>query len=652
MPLFRSLLIANRGEISLRIQRTARRMGLRTVAVYSDADREARHAREADNAARIGGPLPRDSYLNVPAIIAAARRTGADAVHPGYGFLAENAVFAEAVLAAGLVWVGPPPAAIRAMGDKAQAKRLARAAGVPVLPGYDEADQSDTAIANAAVRTGFPLMIKAAAGGGGRGMRLVRALEDFPAALEQARSEAQHAFGDAKVLLEGALLAARHVEIQVFADTHGACIHLGERDCSVQRRHQKLIEESPSPAVDGPLRTRMGAAAISAARAAGYAGAGTVEFLLGDEGQFWFMEMNTRLQVEHAVTEMVTGLDLVEWQLRVAADEPLPARQADIRFSGHAIEARLCAEDPARDFLPQSGRMALWAQADGMRSDHALETGAEISPYYDSMIAKLVAHAATRDAAREQLATALDATVALGVTTNKPLLAAVLRDEVFARRGPTTEFLSRRFVRFAPARADREDFAIAAMLLSSDAARRAAHGEWTSWSNNPARLQRLKLECGGEAMELGIESGHGACVVHAEGEAIGLRIVAADGARARIELRREAEETVSYCARGSAIHLARKGKSLDMENVLHAPAARRAAGAGDGRVLAPMNGRVVAVHAKAGDSVAAGATLVVLEAMKMEHALCAPAASRVKAVHVAAGAQVAPGHLLVELEAP
>ncbi|MGE0874247.1 MAG: biotin carboxylase N-terminal domain-containing protein [Burkholderiales bacterium] len=650
MPAFRSLLIANRGEISLRIQRTARRMGLRTIAVYSDADREARHAREADMAARIGPASPRESYLNIDAIIEAARRSRADAVHPGYGFLAENAAFADAVIGAGLAWVGPPPAAIRAMGNKSQAKRLARAAGVPVLPGYDDPDQSDTAIAEAAVKTGFPLMIKAAAGGGGRGMRLVRTLDEFPAALDQARSEARHAFGDASVLLEGALLAARHVEVQVFADAHGGCVHMGERDCSVQRRHQKLIEETPSPAVDGPLRTRMGAAAVAVARASGYAGAGTVEFLLGDEGQFWFMEMNTRLQVEHAVTEAVTGLDLVEWQLRIAAGEPLPLRQADIRFSGHAIEARLCAEDPALDCLPQSGALALWREPRGIRVDHALESGAEISPYYDSMIAKLVVHAPTRDAAREQLAAALDATVALGIDTNKALLAAVLRDEVFARRGPTTEFLSRRFARVRPVPASADDLAIAAMLVADDAARRAGHGEWSSWSNNPARLQRLKLACNGDAAEIGIETGHGRCVAHVGAEAIGIRIVSVEGARARIELRGLVEESVDFRAEGGTLHLARNGKSLRLANVLHAPAARPEGGTGDGRVLAPMNARVAAVHVAPGQRVEAGAPLVVLEAMKMEHALAAPAAARVKAVHVAAGAQVAPGQLLAELE--
>jgi len=394
----------------------------------------------------------------------------------------------------------------------------------------------------------------------------------------------------------------------------------------------------------------MGAAAVAIARASGYAGAGTVEFLLGDEGQFWFMEMNTRLQVEHAVTEAVTGLDLVEWQLRIAAGEPLPLRQADIRSSGHAIEARLCAEDPALDCLPQSGVLALWRAPGGIRVDHALESGAEVSPYYDSMIAKLVVHASTRDAAREQLAAALDATVALGIATNKALLAAVLRDEVFARRGPTTEFLSRRFARVRPVPAGAEDYAIAAMLIADDAARRGGYGEWASWSNNPARLQRLKLACNDDAAEIGIETGHGRCVAHVGAEAIGVRIVSVEGARARIELRGLVEESVDFRAQGSTLHLARNGKSLRLENVLHAPAARPAAVAGDGRVLAPMNARVAAVHVAPGERVEAGTPLLVLEAMKMEHALAAPAAARVKAVLVAAGAQVAPGQLLAELE--
>jgi len=590
---FKSLLVANRGEIALRVMRTARRMGLRTIAVYSDADRDAPHVRAADEAVRIGGPAPRDSYLNIEAIL----RAGGEAVHPGYGFLSESPAFAEAVLASGRLWVGPPPAAIRAMGDKANAKAIAAKAGVPVLPTYDNDPE-------------FPVMIKALAGGGGRGMRLVRSKAELAAALKSAQSEAEHSFGDGRVLLEKALLRPRHVEVQVFADRHGNCVHLGERDCSVQRRHQKLIEESPSPAVDAKLRAAMGEAAIAAARAVQYVGAGTVEFLLED-GRFWFMEMNTRLQVEHPVTELVTGFDLVEWQLRVADGEPLPARQDEMRFNGHAIEARLCAEDPARDFLPQAGCLALWQPAPGVRTDHALESGIEVPPFYDSMIAKIIAHGATRDEARGRLAQALDATVALGLPTNKAFLAAALRDEVFARGEATTAFLSA-FKAPAIAGEARARLVAAALL-----ARRTDYGEWTAWSNNPARETRFRF--GDTELALSAES-----------------ILASEAPPASV-------------VDGDSAHFVLHGASWSFENTLHAPAARRGGGAGDG-ILAPMNGRVVTVHAKAGDRVEANKVLVVLEAMKMEHQLAAPANARVKAVHVAAGAQVAPGKLLVEFE--
>jgi geranyl-CoA carboxylase alpha subunit len=565
--------------------RTAKRMGLRTIAVYSDADRDAPHVRFADTAVHIGGSLPKDSYLNIDAIL----RAEGDAVHPGYGFLSENADFAEAVQKAGRVWVGPPPSAIRAMGDKANAKAIAAKAGVPVLPSYDEDPE-------------FPVMIKALAGGGGRGIRIVSSPNEFESSLRTAQSEAQHAFGDSRVLLEKALLNPRHVEIQVFADAQGNCIHLGERDCSVQRRHQKLIEESPSPGVTAELRAAMGEAAIKAAKAVGYVGAGTVEFLLED-GRFWFMEMNTRLQVEHPVTEALTGYDLVEWQLRVAAGEPLPAEQKDVRFSGHAIEVRLCAEDPSKDFLPQAGRLALWQPSPKVRVDHALESGTLISPYYDSMIAKLIAHAPTREEARTRLIEALAETVALGLPTNKEFFCAVLQSEEFSKGQADTMFLhNHAFQAQAP------DLVLAANLLAAD------HGEWTGWSNNPAHSARARFD----------------------GEVLAFRVTP--------------KPAPPHVVDGDTLHYAQGGASFTLRNTLYDAPEKKDIAASEGRLLAPMNGRVVSVNAKAGETVGKGKPLVVLEAMKMEHGLSLGFDSRIRNTHIAAGAQVRPGQLLVEFE--
>jgi geranyl-CoA carboxylase alpha subunit len=637
----KSLLIANRGEIARRIMRTAKRMGLRTIAVYSDADRDALHVREADAAVRIGASPPRESYLNIAAIIEAAKRAGADGVHPGYGFLAENADFAQAVIDAGLTWVGPPPSVIRQMGDKAEAKRIARAAGVPTIPGAEPVDQTNAGLMVAAEPIGFPLMIKAAAGGGGRGMRLVQSESELAGALDAARSEAQHAFRDGRLLLERALTNARHIEVQVFADQHGNVIHLGERDCSVQRRHQKLIEESPSPAVDAALREKLGAAAVALAKAVNYVGAGTVEFLLDADKNFYFMEMNTRLQVEHPVTEAITGIDLVEWQLRVARGERFTRQQSDIAFHGHAVEARLCAEDPAQSFLPQAGRLALWQPAEGPRTDHALSSGAEISPFYDSMIAKVIAHGSTRDQARERLADALDHTIALGIPINKAFLAAVLRDEEFSADGATTDFLSRRFANIKGIEPDAATLAIAAALLAAE----AGYGEWNSWSSNPERAMRVRFDESDVALRHFDDAYR---TVTDEPETM-VRILPIEPPRARVTVN-GAEETVTFLIENGTVHLARKGQSHRLIDTTHAPPARRASAATDGRLVAPMNGRVVAVNAKAGDMAQAGHALVVLEAMKMEHALSVPLAARVKAVHVAPGAQVAPGHLLVELE--
>ena len=424
MSRFRTILVANRGEIACRVMRTAKAMGYRAAAIHSEADAEAVHVRLADVATSIGPPEARASYLNIDAIIAAARRLGAEAVHPGYGFLSENADFARACAEAGLVFIGPSPDAIAAMGNKAEAKRRMAEADVPCLPGYQGSDQSERRLIEEAERIGFPVMVKAAAGGGGRGMRLVSSRSALTGAIAGARAEAESAFGSGELFLEKVLADARHVEIQVLADAHGNVIHLGERDCSVQRRHQKVVEEAPSPAVSEELRARMGAAAVAAASAIGYVNAGTVEFLLAGDGAFYFLEMNTRLQVEHPVTEMVTGLDLVELQIRIARGEPLPIGQADVRCNGHAIEARLYAEAPHKGFLPQSGRLVAWRPpaGAGIRVDHGLREGQDIGPYYDPLLAKVIAHGRDRDEARRRLIEALEETVALGPATNRGFL--------------------------------------------------------------------------------------------------------------------------------------------------------------------------------------------------------------------------------------
>ncbi len=444
---FSKILVANRGEIAWRIMRTAKAMGYRTVAVYSDADKDAPHVAFADEAVRIGPPLVGESYLSIDRILEAAHKSGADAVHPGYGFLSENEAFAAACEKAGLVFIGPPPAAIAAMGNKAAAKRRMIDAGVPCVPGYQGADQSDANLEKEARKIGLPVMVKAAAGGGGRGMRLVEREADLQEAIRTARTEAESAFGSGELILEKAVIDARHVEIQVFADAHGNVIHLGERDCSVQRRHQKVIEEAPSPAVNADLRGRMGAAAVAVARAIDYRGAGTVEFLLGADGAFYFLEMNTRLQVEHPVTEAITGQDLVAWQLKVASGEKLPLTQAQVKFSGHAIEVRLYAEDAYAGFLPQTGRIDVWrpASGPGIRVDHGMKAGLAISPFYDPMIAKVIAHGGTREEARLRLIHALRKTVVLGPTTNRHFLIRLLEHPEFVAGRATTAFIGKHF---------------------------------------------------------------------------------------------------------------------------------------------------------------------------------------------------------------
>ncbi len=652
---FSKVLVANRGEIALRVMRSARAAGYRTVAVYSSADADAPHVAAADQAVCIGGPRPAESYLHIAALIDAARRTGADAVHPGYGFLAENEAFAQACRDAGLVFIGPSPAAIRAMGDKAEAKRLMLAAGVPCVPGYQGAVQGDEQLAAEAAAIGYPVMIKAVAGGGGRGMRLVPAASDFAAALRSAQSEALNAFGDATVILERAVLEPRHIEIQVLADRFGQAIHLGERDCSVQRRHQKLIEEAPSPAVDAALRERMGAVAVQAVQAIGYEGAGTLEFLLDREGHFFFMEMNTRLQVEHPVTEAITGLDLVALQLQLAAGEALPLRQQDVRFNGHAIELRLCAEDPAQAFMPQSGTLARWQPPPGLRVDHALADGAEVPPYYDSMIAKLVAHGRNREEARRRLLLGLQDLVALGLRINQAFLARCLAQPAFVAGQATTAFIGQHHADLLAAdpAARQRAVAVAAVLLLATApgadglaaapASRMPVGLRFSLDGQPVQAQVLNTAPAAVPPKAGraltVRVGDGEQVLELRSLSAATAQLVCDGIRETVQLHREGPRLL--------LHLA--GQPWEVIDQTHAVAAR-AGGGGDGRLRASMNGRVVAVLVQAGEVVAAGQPLLTLEAMKMEHVHAAPRAGVVTALHVSVGQQVPAQRVLAEVD--
>jgi geranyl-CoA carboxylase alpha subunit len=647
---FRKILIVNRGEIALRIMRTARRLGYGVAAVYSDADRDALHVRAADEALRIGEALPAQSYLNIGAILAAAKSVGADAVHPGYGFLAENEDFAKACRDAGLVFIGPSPESIKAMGNKAGAKAIMEAAGVPCVPGYQGADQSDATMLAEAGKIGFPVMIKAVAGGGGRGMRLVADAAAFPQALRSARSEAQAAFGDAGVILERAILDPRHIEIQVFGDRHGNAIHLGERDCSVQRRHQKLIEEAPSPMVTPELRARMGAVAVDAIKSIGYEGAGTLEFLLDQNGEFHFMEMNTRLQVEHPVTEAITGLDLVELQLRVAGGEPLGLTQADITFSGHAIEVRLCSEDAAHDFIPQSGWMALWQMPDGFRVEHALQSGMVIPPFYDSMIAKIISHGATRDEARRRLIHGLEQTTAFGVTTNQAFLAACLGHPAFAADEATTSFIGRyRDDLLAPRGNMAFDAALAALLLY------VTNPDAQGWRSGRSLAATFPLP-------LRIEFGHGIHELEIARERDGGYVANLDGGEHRFEIDELGGDFIRFRTDGltesakffrekDRLYILHRGVTLAIRDLTFAAPAEAALTGSDGKVRAAMNGRVVAVLVKVGERVAAGQPVMTLEAMKMEHVHTAPIAGVISAIDVAEGEQVTTGKVVVEIEA-
>jgi geranyl-CoA carboxylase alpha subunit len=662
MPVHR-LLIANRGEIVTRIARTARQMGIATVAVHSDADRASVHVAACDDAVSLGGLAAADSYLRVDKLLEAARSSGADAIHPGYGFLSENAAFAAAVTAAGLVFVGPPSTAIDAMGDKARARQRMAAAGIAVVPGYDGDDQDLAILQHEADRIGYPVMVKAAAGGGGRGMRLVQSATDLPDALRSAAAEAAKSFGDGRLILERAVVEPRHVEIQVFADAHGNVLHLGERDCSVQRRHQKVIEESPSPAVNAELRVRMGAAAVAVAREIGYVGAGTVEFLLDRAGHFYFMEMNTRLQVEHPVTECVTGLDLVEWQLRVARGERLPLRQDEVQLRGHAIEVRLCAESPTDDFLPGSGKVVDWSPPTGVRCDHALRAGAEVTAWYDSMVAKLIAHAPTRGQCIDQLAAAVDRTVLLGLQSNRAFLGRLLRHESFrAGLDVSTAFIEQQFGAAATRQPqpDAKLWALAAWISVAGAPEaECTPPAWRNWSTSRPLPQPWRLRWHAPAALTGATPEmHGrlyltpcsAQVEHAAGQLQLQAVPVTAGVQTKAVIDGEHVD-YRYAWSGATLwlHTAQGDYAFDCRRRESARSSE-ADGAAALEVRAAINGRVVEVAAVAGAVVAKGDRLVVLEAMKMEHEIRAARAGRIAQVGTRVGDQVVPGQVLVRYE--
>ncbi|MGK4340878.1 acetyl/propionyl/methylcrotonyl-CoA carboxylase subunit alpha [Ectopseudomonas oleovorans] len=638
-----TLLVANRGEIACRVMRTAKAMGIRTVAVHSAIDANARHVREADMAVNLGGAKPGESYLLIDKIIAAAKASGAQAIHPGYGFLSENAGFARTIEQVGLIFLGPPASAIEAMGSKSAAKSLMEAAGVPLVPGYHGEKQDLDTFRKAAKRIGYPVLFKAAAGGGGKGMKVAESEAQLAETLESAKREAQSAFGDSRMLVEKYVLKPRHVEIQVFADQHGNCLYLNERDCSIQRRHQKVVEEAPAPGLSAELRRAMGEAAVKAAQAIGYVGAGTVEFLLDERGDFFFMEMNTRLQVEHPVTEAITGLDLVAWQIRVARGEPLPISQAQMPLNGHAIEVRLYAEDPDHDFLPATGTLALYREAasgDGRRIDSGVAEGDSVSPFYDPMLGKLIAWGENREQARLRLLAMLGDTLVGGVKTNLAFLCRILAHPAFAACELDTGFISRHQQQLLPAPSELPE---AFWQLAADAWVQSEaplerdddpHSPWATrsgWRAGGVTEIELHLSSQGESRK--VRANNRACL---QGEELLAEI---DGTRQRLRAIR----------RGETLYLQWRGE-LHAITRFDPIAAVEASHAQHGGLSAPMNGSIVRVLVEPGQTVEAGAALVVLEAMKMEHSIRAPQAGTVKALYCREGEMVSEGAVLVELE--
>ena len=664
--MFDTLLIANRGEIACRVAATARRLGVRTVAVYSDADADARHVRACDEAYRLGPAPARESYLRGDAILAIAKRCGAQAIHPGYGFLSENEGFAQACADAGVVFVGPPPSAISAMGLKAESKRLMAAAGVPLVPGYHGEDQDPALLAGEAAKIGFPVLIKASAGGGGKGMRIVREAGEFAAALASCKREAAASFGNDAVLVERYATKPRHVEIQVFADAHGHALYLFERDCSVQRRHQKVIEEAPAPGLPEATRRAMGEAAVAAARAVGYVGAGTVEFILDASGAFYFMEMNTRLQVEHPVTEMITGLDLVEWQLRVACGEPLPLAQSDLRVKGHAIEARVYAENPDRGFLPSTGTLVhlrtpaavqftVGADASGrpapVRIDSGIGEGDAITPFYDPMIAKLIVWGEGRAQAIARMREALARFEAVGPSTNVDFLGRLMRCRSFAEADLDTALIEREREALAPRTAAPPAVVLAtaaAAVLTAETPRGAASDPWSvadGFRIGAPLARTLVFTRGDSRHEVVVEYGRGGCAVRTGDTVLCLAALRRDGARVT-GIAGESRFDASAVYAGETLHLFGSDGHWQLG---YAPPLAHAGDADEagGSLVAPMPGKVIALMVEAGATVRRGQPLLVMEAMKMEHTIAAPADGVVEALLYRVGDQVAEGAALV-----
>ena len=663
--MFNKILIANRGEIACRVIKTARRMGIRTVAVYSEADANARHVRLADEAVLLGPAAARESYLVADKILAAAKRTGAQAVHPGYGFLSENADFSEACSASGITFIGPPASAIRAMGSKSEAKKLMGKASVPLTPGYHGDDQTPTLLHQEADQIGYPVLIKAAAGGGGKGMRLVEKSEDFPDALASCKREAISSFGNDHVLIEKYITKPRHIEIQVFADTQGNCVYLFERDCSVQRRHQKVLEEAPAPGMTLERRRQMGEAAVAAAKAVGYVGAGTVEFIANQDGSFYFMEMNTRLQVEHPVTEMITGQDLVEWQLRVAAGQPLPLAQEQLQIRGHALEARIYAEDANKGFLPSTGqliRLAPPSESINVRVDSGVEEGDEISPFYDPMIAKLIVWDEHRDAALARMRKALADYQVVGVTTNIDFLSRLVACPAFAGADLDTGLIERQkdFLFPASQATPRDALLVATvseLLWEQHVAKfkaKTSGDPWSpwhardGWRMNLSAVRTISFRDGDSLLEAQVRYQRDQWQISINGETTLARGKKLEGDAFAVELddRRLIASVVAVESKRS-IFINGSTYSLLRDDPLHIV---EAGGAQGGGLTAPMPGKVVALLAQPGQKVDKGAPLLILEAMKMEHTITAPATGIVKAFCYAAGEQVSDGAALVEFE--